>query len=164
MIIGVKGVINSDFSGTIRNTAVVTGPGLPTISDSAVTDVDKQVALKVRKDGPARVGAGAQMQYTITASNAGPANAPGAVITDTIDARLTNVAWTATAVNGAAITSGASGTGTQIRVVGNLPPTPGAAVTIIVTGTVSPDATGTIVNRATLTGSAPGMILWYLRR
>ena len=156
VIIGVKGTINPDFAGTIKNTAVVTAPGIPTVTDSAVTVVEKVVVLKVRKDGPARVTAGEKMQYTIIASNAGPANARSAVITDTIDNRLTNVTWTAIAVNGAAITAGASGSGPLIEVAGDLPPAAGAAITIIVSGTVAQDASGTIVNTATLKGSEPG--------
>ncbi|MGE7775665.1 gliding motility-associated C-terminal domain-containing protein [Chitinophaga sp. NPDC101104] len=156
VIIGIKGTIDPDFAGTIKNIAVVSTPGIPSISDSAVTVVDKQVALKVRKDGPARVTAGDVMQYVITASNAGPANARGAVITDTIDSRLNNVVWVAMAVNGATVTTGATGSGPQIRVTGDLPPTPGAAITIIVSGEVAEDATGTLVNTATLAGSEPG--------
>lgn len=156
VIVSVKGRINSNFNGSITNTAVVSGPGVPTLSDSVVTLVEKQVALKVVKGGPARVLAGDQMQYAITVSNAGPANANGAVITDTIDSRLTNVSWTATAANGAAVTTGATGKGPNIRVVGDLPPLPGASITIIVIGTVSEDGSGTIVNTATVTGSDPG--------
>ncbi len=156
VVLSINGKINSDFSGTLKNTAVVSGPDVPAIADSAITDVGKQVTLKIRKDGPARVLAGDQMQYILTVNNAGPANARGAVISDTIDNRLNNISWTATAANGATIATGATGSGPTIRVEGDLPAVAGAAITVIVTGTVNEDASGTITNTASVLGSEPG--------
>ena len=61
-----------------------------TASDLAIT----------KTDGVTSVAAGGSLTYTITASNAGPDNATGAIVTDTLPASLTGATWTCVGAGG----------------------------------------------------------------
>ncbi|MGX5820732.1 T9SS type B sorting domain-containing protein [Chitinophaga lutea] len=147
----IAGMVDRNFKGTISNAAEAGSPDIPYVHDTIRTAVAAESALGLRKSGPTSVPAGAPVSYIITATNNGPSNANGLVITDTIDARIANVTWTTTAVNGAAVTSGATGGPGPIRVVADIPANDTAAVAVVVSGTVLPDASGTLRNTATIT-------------
>ena len=110
-----------------------------TASDLAIT----------KTDGVTSVAAGGSLTYTITASNAGPDNATGAIVTDTLPASLTGATWTCVGAGGGTCTAAGSG---NINDTVNLPA--GASVTYTVVATVSAPATGTISNTATVTAPA----------
>ena len=110
-----------------------------TASDLAIT----------KTDGVTSVAAGGSLTYTITASNAGPDNATGAIVTDTLPASLTGATWTCVGAGGGTCTAAGSG---NINDTVNLPA--GASVTYTVVATVSAAATGTISNTATVTAPA----------
>ncbi|MBB6500684.1 Ig-like domain-containing protein [Pedobacter cryoconitis] len=155
--IDIKGTIDPGFAGSITNTATAQIGANPVITSPAVvTVVTQQTALSIRKSGPASTSPGLPITYTLEVTNAGPSNATAAAITDAIPAILQNVSWTASAQNGAAITTGATGTGNALNVVANIPGAVNARVLITITGTIPSSATADLVNTATVTPTEPG--------
>jgi uncharacterized repeat protein (TIGR01451 family) len=135
--------------GTLDNTATVSGgaAGDPDTGNNSATDTDTltpQADLAITKtDGVTTVDAGGSLTYTITASNAGPSDAPGgAIVADTFPAELT-CTWTCAGAGGGVCN--ASGAGNISEGV-FLPA--GGSVTFTVSCTVSPAASGTISNTA----------------
>ena len=88
--------------------------------------------------------------YTIVVTNAGPSSVTGATVMDTFPAIFTGVTWTATATGGATGFT-ASGSG-NINDTVTMPA--GSIITYLVTGTISPNATGSLSNTATVTAPA----------
>ncbi len=127
-------------SGTITNTATVTGPNgfIDTdLSNNSATDTNTicppEGDLSITKtDGLTTVFAGQRVTYTIVVSNTGPVAANGAQVRDLIPANLTNVTWTSVASPGAS-GNASSGTGNINQVV-NL--AAGSSITYTLTGTV----------------------------
>ncbi|NLU95724.1 gliding motility-associated C-terminal domain-containing protein [Chitinophaga sp. Ak27] len=146
--ITVTGIVDNDFEGTIVNTANVTGTGIPPVSDSVVTLVNRQTQVNLYKDGPATVTAGDKMSYMITLTNNGPGYARNLLISDSIDARLQQPTWTTQVTNGAVINTGTSGSGQFLLVNADIPPGVNATVVITITGTIAPNASGTLSNYA----------------
>lgn len=153
--ITITGTLNNDFSGNIVNTASASSSESPTVSDNVTTAVTKQSDIQVHKSGPTNITAGDKISYLITVTNNGPAFARGLVVTDTIDARITGITWTATAAGNATVTAGGTGGGNHLSVTADIAPTSDAVVTIMVTGTVDPNAKDTIRNTATVTSPDP---------
>jgi uncharacterized repeat protein (TIGR01451 family) len=125
----------------------------PTPGNNSATDTDtitQSADLAITKtDGVTSVVAGGSVTYTITASNAGPSNASGATVADTLPAILTGGTWTCVAAGGGTCTASGSG---NINDTVNLPA--GGSVTYTVSATVSPAATGTLSNTATVSAPA----------
>jgi uncharacterized repeat protein (TIGR01451 family) len=99
----VTATVNSSFSGTLTNTAVVTAP--PNVTDApgnnSATDNNTVVTAPpgtnlnvVKTDTPDPVIAGNNITYTITVSNVGAENATGVMLTDTVPANTTLVSFT----------------------------------------------------------------------
>jgi uncharacterized repeat protein (TIGR01451 family) len=152
----VNATISPSATGTLGNTATVTAPaGVtdPTPGNNSATDTDTltpQANLGITKtDGLATATPGGTVTYTIVASNAGPSNAPGSTVIDTLPATLTGVTWTCTGTLGGTCTASGSG---NINDTVNLPA--GGSVTYTVSATLSPSATGTLSNTATVTAPA----------
>jgi uncharacterized repeat protein (TIGR01451 family) len=150
------GTIGASVTGTLSNTATVTAPGSvtdPTPGNNSATDTDTltpQADLSITKtDGQPTAVPGAPVTYTIVASNAGPSNATGATVADTLPAAITGATWTCVGAGGGTCTANGSG---NINDTVNLPP--GGSVTYTLTGTISSSATGTLSNTATV--AAPG--------
>jgi uncharacterized repeat protein (TIGR01451 family) len=99
-----------------------------------------------KTDGQVYAAPGGFLTYTITASNPGPYPALGATVRDSFPAALSGVTWTCVASGGASCIV-ASGSGNIDRTV-NLPV--GGSVTFTAQATVSPAATGTVSNTATV--------------
>lgn len=119
--------------------------------DFAFTDaiLIAQADLVVQKQvSPDPVVAGELITYTITVTNNGPNNATGATFRDTIPDAITNVNWTCAITTGTGSCATASGTGNAINTTLNL--NNGATATYSVTGTLSPTASGTLTNTATI--------------
>ena len=151
----VTAAVSAAATGTLVNTATVTAPaGVtdPNPGNNSATDtdtIDQAVDLVITKtDGVTTVTAGGSVTYTITASNAGPSGANGAMVADTFPATLTGT-WTCVGAGGGTCTASGSG---NINDTVNLPP--GGSVTYTVTAAVSAAATGTLVNTATVTAPA----------
>ncbi len=151
----VTAAISAGATGTLSNTATVSAPGGvtdPTPGNNSATDSDTlapRADLAITKtDGVTVVNAGGTVTYTITASNAGPSNAPGTTVADTLPASLSNATWTAVGAGGGTATASGSG---NINDTVNLPA--GGSVTYTVTANISGSASGTLSNTATV--SAP---------
>ena len=147
--------ISAAATGTLSNTATVTAPaGVtdPTPGNNSATDTDTIVAsadLAITiTDGVTTATPGGSVLYTITASNAGPSNATGATVADTFPASLT-CTWTCTGAGGGTCTASGSG---NINNTVNLPS--GGSVTYVASCAISPSATGTLSNTATVTAPA----------
>jgi uncharacterized repeat protein (TIGR01451 family) len=157
----VQATLKAAAIGTLTNTAAVTPPaGVtdPTPGNNSATDVNTivptpQADLGITKtDGSATYTPGATITYTIVASNAGPANVTGATVVDVPPAVISGATWTCTGAGGG--TCPASGAG-NLNVLVNLPV--GASVTFLLTGTISPGATGNLSNTATVS-VPPGVV------
>ncbi len=147
--------ISAAATGSLVNTATVAAAGGvtdPTPGNNSATDTDALGAsadLSITKtDGVTSVTAGGSVTYTIVASNAGPSNASGTSVADTFPASLT-CTWTCVGAGGGTCTASGSG---NIADTVNLPS--GGSVTYTASCTVSPSATGSLVNTATV--AAPG--------
>ncbi|TAH46580.1 MAG: choice-of-anchor D domain-containing protein [Gammaproteobacteria bacterium] len=145
--------INASATGTLVNTATVSSSITdPTPGNNSATDTDTltpQADLSITKtDGVTSVVAGGSTIYTITASNAGPSNAPGSTVADTFPASLT-CTWTCVGAGGGTCTPAGAG---NISDVVNLPA--GGSTTFTATCNISAAATGSIVNTATVAAAA----------
>ncbi len=144
--------IAASATGSLSNTATVTIAGDPNAANNSATDTDTlspQANLGITStDGVTTATPGGSVTYTITASNAGPSNAPGATVADTFPASLT-CTWTCVGAGGGTCTASGSG---NLNDTVNLPA--GGSVTYTASCTISAAATGTLSNTATV--AAPG--------
>ncbi len=154
--------VDPDASGSLTNTAtVVANETDPNSGNNMVmedTDVQGNVDLSITKtDGLTTVVAGTQLTYTITAANAGPSDAIGAMIADTIPIELVSlnlVSCMPIGVGAAcdpSLTPGPLG-GNNFNATVDLPV--GGSVAYQISGTVQPSATGTLTNTATVAAPA----------
>ena len=147
----VNGLIRSSATGTISNTATVTGPaGLndPPTNNSATdtSTIRLQADLNVTVTDTGAV-AGARDTYTIVVANPGPSDVTGAVIRDTFPTLLTGVSFTASQTGGA---SGFTHSGTgNINDTVTMPAN--STITYVANGTIPSSASGTISDTATVT-------------
>jgi uncharacterized repeat protein (TIGR01451 family) len=129
-------VINKDFDGQTRDA----------MPDIGADEFGLSADLAITKtDGVTTAVPGGSVTYTITASNAGPDIASGASVTDVFPAGLT-ATWTCVGAGGGTCTASGSG---NISDTVNLPV--GGSVTYTASAVISPAATGTISNTATIT-------------
>jgi uncharacterized repeat protein (TIGR01451 family) len=149
--ITVTGTVSQSFSGTLANTATVTGgqtdPSTANNSSTATVNVPAAPVAAdlrvVKTASPQSVQAGQTVTYTITVTNQGPGPTTGVRVVDTIPAGFTVTGTTAT--RGPCSQSGA-----EVRCdLGTV--SVGTPETITVTGTVSQSATGQLSNTATAT-------------
>jgi uncharacterized repeat protein (TIGR01451 family) len=144
--------ISAAAVGTLSNTATVTIAGDPNAANNSATDTDTltpQGNLGITKtDGVTTATPGGSVTYTITASNAGPSNAPGSSVADTFPASLT-CTWTCVGAGGGTCTAAGSG---NIADTVNLPA--GGSVTYTASCTISAAATGTLSNTGTVAAPA----------
>jgi len=146
---------DADGNGTNETNSVTDDPYTeipydPTFFTGFCTAQANLTATKT--DGVASATPGGATTYTITASNAGPSPANPATVIDTFPAACTSVSYTSTTAGGA---SGNTlvGTGNINDTALNLPA--GGSVTYTANCTISPSATGTLVNIATVASSTP---------
>jgi uncharacterized repeat protein (TIGR01451 family) len=142
--------IRSSASGNLDNIASVNLPaGFSAPLVYTATDTDTPVFnadLGITKDdGVNYLTAGESTTYTIVVSNSGPADVVGATVTDTFPAEITNANWTCVSAGGATCTASSSG---NINELVNLPV--GSSVTYTVNATISPLASGNLVNTASV--------------
>ncbi|MGN6510676.1 MAG: gliding motility-associated C-terminal domain-containing protein [Chitinophaga sp.] len=149
IVITINGTIDHDFEGDILNIAQAAGAGGPPVMDSVTTTVIRETGLRIGKAGPLTVTAGGKITYGIVVTNNGPAYARNVTITDTLDRRIENAAWTSSVVNGAAVTAGNTGAGNLLNATVDIPAANAAAVYFVISGTISPSAADTIRNTAT---------------
>ncbi|SMD09188.1 DUF7507 domain-containing protein, partial [Pedobacter africanus] len=150
--ITVTGTIDPLFTGTLSNTATATPAGVSNtspVTSTVNTVVSAAANIRMIKSGPANVGAGEPIRYTLLVVNDGPSTAIATHVLDDLlsSAQLSTVSWTVTSSPG--ITpSASSGTG-NVDLTADIPS--GGELRVTITGTVSPAlATNqTISNTAT---------------
>jgi uncharacterized repeat protein (TIGR01451 family) len=139
-------------AGTITNTATVTGnetdPNPANNTASATTQVSAVAVastdLAITKTGPATATVSSPITYVIVATNNGPGDATGVVVTDTLP---TGVSFnSATASQGSCV----SAAGTVTCTIGPL--ANGASSTIFINVTTPPSAS-TVTNSASVAGN-----------
>ena len=152
------GSISPSATGSLSNTATVAMPsGIsdPTPANNSATDTDTltpQADLAITKtNGVTTVTPGGSTIYTITVSNAGPSNAVGVTVADTLPAALT-ATWTGVGSDGG--TGPTSGSGNINTSSVSLPV--GASFTFTVSADIAASATGNLSNTATIT--PPGSV------
>ena len=137
---------------TLTNSATVTSPTPdpdPTDNTSTVTtSVGPNADLSLVKTGPATVTAGGSVTYSLVVANAGPSDAVGVSVTDTLPAgghvRLRGrTGWTCVNAGDVSVTC------TTALIVSGVPAPP---ITVIVT---APVQAGTLTNTATVTATTP---------
>ncbi|MEM7479613.1 MAG: beta-propeller fold lactonase family protein [Acidobacteriota bacterium] len=135
--------------GTLVNTVTVdVSSSTVNIGDTTASDTNTltpQADLAMTKDDGVEVAVpGTSVRYTLTASNAGPSDAPAAQVTDRFPPEIDSVVWTCSGLNGGACPN-ASGTGDIDEVV--VLPAAGS-VEFIAEAAIDPAATGTLDNTA----------------
>jgi uncharacterized repeat protein (TIGR01451 family) len=114
---------------------------------SATLAVTRRADVSMDKtDGRLRVAPGAALSYTLTVRNGGPSRTQ-VFVTDAFPAAYTGVTWTCAAQAGSVCAS-PSGTGSLSSRQAAIQP--GQSVTFTTNGTVSPAATGTLANTASV--------------
>ena len=152
----VNATVSGSASGTLSNTAAVTAGGGTTDTDlgnnSAMdtTTVNPVADLSITKDdGVTTAVPGMTVTYTIVAANAGPATATGASVTDNFPAACASVSWSCVAAGvGSSCTAGPVTANIADSV--NLPA--GGTATYTAICTLADNATGSLVNTATIGG------------
>ncbi|SIO40542.1 PKD domain-containing protein [Chitinophaga niabensis] len=145
VIVTITGVIQPGYTGApIENRGYALPVGKAVVSDTAATIVETRPGINITKSGPASLKAGQPVTYNIRVTNAGPSDAIGLVIKDTIHAAIQNPAWTIVTSGAGTTVSSSSGTG-NINVTGNLPAGNGNVMDITVTGKVDPSFSGTSI-------------------
>jgi len=148
--------VSPSATGTLTNTATVTPPAGVTdtnLANNSASDTDTltpQADLAITKtDGKTSAVPGTFNTYTIVVSNNGLSAVTGATVSDPLPQGVTFAGWVVTARSGGGrVTGPASGIGALSTTV-DLPV--GATVTFNYTVLISPSATGTLTNRATVT-------------
>ena len=121
-----------------NNTSTVVTPVIP-----AENSADLSI---IKTSAPNPVQPGGVLTYTLTIFNAGPSPAVNTVLTDHVPSVLTNVEYS---LDGGLTWQPWTGTlnlGTPLA---------GSSITVLIRGTVSPSASGSIVNTATVLSDTP---------
>ena len=159
--------VNPAATGTLTNTATVTAaagvtdtnPGntSATDTDTLAPEADLEITKTDNVGGSSVTGAtgtavpGKGITYTIVVTNAGPSDAPGTSIVDTLPGTLSGVTYTAVPTGGA---TGFTATGSGNIDDADVDMPAGSTVTYTVTATINPAATGTLTNKAMVTAAA----------
>ncbi|HEX4495428.1 MAG TPA: IPTL-CTERM sorting domain-containing protein [Thermoanaerobaculia bacterium] len=139
----------SDQGGTVNtaaNTATLTGVSQFSIWTLGEAGADLGIT---KTDGVTTVTPGGTVTYTITASNGGTVGNPAAVVADTFPAVLTCSTTCAGALGGTCTAGPVAG---NINDSASIPS--GGSVTYTAVCSISPSATGSLVNTATVSGGA----------
>jgi uncharacterized repeat protein (TIGR01451 family) len=137
---GSDDTIDSDVNPATGSTAPIT-----LISGQINSAVDAGFSLRAdlsitKTDGLATAIPGTSVTYTITVSNAGPSTVNSVTVVETLPAALLNPVFTPST----GIYSSGTGVWTGLSLA------TGQSVTITLTGTISPMATGTVTNTVTV--------------
>ncbi len=130
--------IDPTATGTLTNIATVTPPGGTPSSGTDTDTLTPEADLAVTKDdGKTSVVPGTSDTYTITVSNNGPSTVSSVILTDDVPAALLNPVFG---------TPSAGSYNAATGVWSGLSLATGQSVTITLTGTIDPTATGTLTN------------------
>jgi uncharacterized repeat protein (TIGR01451 family) len=153
------GTVSPTATGTLANTATVTPPaGVtdPVAGNDSSTDTDALTPRAdlgvVKTDAQTTAVPGLPIAYVITVTNNGPSTVGALTLTDAVPAAILNPVFTPSTGSYNSVTG--AWTGLNLAT--------GQNITLALAGTVSPSATGTLVNTATVappagvTDSVPG--------
>ena len=147
----IRGTVANTATGTISNTALVDSaapdPDPNNNQDTETTPINTSADLSINKTGtPNPVVPGQYLLYTIVITNHGPNPALNPVLRDAIPAELENAQYS---TDGGTTWTAWTGsyTGTTLE--------NGETLTILIRGTVSVSAAGTITNTATVSSDTP---------
>lgn len=146
---GVANYFANEPSGTITNTVSVgsttTDPNPVNNTAVQTTTVTSEADLLISKsDGLTDALPGTVITYTIVVTNAGPSAVTNAPVDDNLPAAITSASWSCGASSGSSCGT-SSGNG-DIATTVDLPV--GGTATFTVVASLSPTATGTVVNTA----------------
>ena len=157
--ITVMASIDSSATGTIANTATVSGPSYdPNTNNNTTTDtttLQPSSDLAVVKTQVGEATAGAAVTWAIHVTNNGPSDATGITVTDTLPSVVSNA--NVLAPGWACTVTPATGAGQQVTCTYANAVPPGAAVPndIQVMALLASGTTGMLSNTATVTGTNP---------
>ncbi len=148
----VTGMVDSAAYGQLVNTAGadLDGDGIADVTSAPLVEtIRREADLTITKDdGTTRVNVGGPVTYTITVTNPGPSDIPGATVEDPPAGfplpELNDATWTCTAADGAAC--GADAGSFPISEIVDLPA--GSSLTYTLQATVAPTASTTLTNTA----------------
>lgn len=129
-------------ASTCRNTTVQCTSCIPVTADLSITKTDFRTTYTPGSNGHT---------YVVEATNNGPATVTGAIITDNFPPEITSASWTVTYPGGGSGPANGSG---NVNVPVTLPS--GAKARFVINTHISPNATGNLVNTATVT-APPGV-------
>ena len=150
LVYTISATVDAGASGTLSNTATVTNPaGVSDPSPGNNSDghnvpLDVQADLGITKTGPANAAAGGPITYTVNVTNAGPSDVSGASVNDVFPASLQSVSWTCSASGGSCPPSG------NTNIAHTVSLDVGGTLTYSISATLAPDASGTLINTATV--------------
>ena len=154
--ITISGRVSAGATGTITNTATITlpsgtfDPNPNNNTSSASTPVTPTADLSIVKTAPSAATPGATISYQLLISNAGPSPAPATTFADAVASVISGVTASCASANGGAVCP-ASVTVSGNNVSGSIPTLPaGGSVVITIVGSLSPSATGSVANMATV--------------
>ncbi|WP_410221085.1 gliding motility-associated C-terminal domain-containing protein [Pedobacter sp.] len=156
IVIDITGDVPANYAGTIVNIAKATPSesGIAEKTSTVTTEANRKPIIKITKEGPVRTAIGENLTYKIKVTNEGTSDALNLLITDQVPPSISNVSWSTT-VSGAAIISGANGTGNQLSIRANIP-AGNNGMEITVTGKVNASVGTTIENYASVIPAEPG--------
>ena len=144
----VSGTIDPTATGSLINNVLVlppsgtSDPNMPNNSASDTDTLTPQADLAVAvSDGKTIVVPGSSDTYTITVTNNGPSTVSSLTLTDTVPAALLNATFGSPSAGSYDVATG---------VWSGLSLASGGAVTLTLTGTIDPNAAGTLTNTVTV--------------
>ncbi len=135
---------NTSIPPTATDTST---PLPPTATNTPVPSVDLSIS---KNDGSATYTAGDSTTYTIIVSNNGPDGIVGAQINDNLPAQITSWDWVCTNVTNASGCDAVAGSSTNFTDTVDIQN--GGSITYTVKAYISADASGDLVNTATVSG------------
>ncbi len=149
----VAAAVSPETTGMLVNTATVAVPaGVtdPNPFNNSATDNDTPSPIAdlavTNGDGLTDYTPGTTVNYTIVVTDKGPSAVTTAAVTDNLPPAVLSDTWTATPSAGAAVDQ-ASGSG---NIAANVDLQPGASVSFQLAAAIDPNATGDLVNTATI--------------
>ncbi|RDY26564.1 DUF11 domain-containing protein [Romboutsia weinsteinii] len=150
-VILIRGTVSPIVLGTITNTAIVSSNTADPNPNNNISTVETEVSpiadlLVMKTAVPSSAVPGTLLTYPVEVVNLGPSSAENVVLSDNIPATILNPEFS---VDGGVTFNPWTGS----LDIGTL--AAGDSLTILIQGTVSLNATGEIVNTATVTSSTP---------
>lgn len=137
------------FPATRTSTSAPAPTNPPAFTNTPVHTPPQSADLQITKsDGTSSYTANGTLTYTVAVVNNGPDGVTGALITDNLPAQITSWNWVCASQTGGA--SGCSGLNGNSNFSNKVTLPAGAAITYTVTASVSPTATGELINKASV--------------